>query len=318
MHHESFWLNASDATPLFVNRWFADEAPKAIVMIAHGMAEHSGRYGRLAAALVQAGFAVYGHDQRGHGRSAEHGIAGHYADQDGWSKVVSDLTGINHHIRKQYPDTPIFLLAHSMGSYIGQAYLMQHSCSLQGAILSGSNYQPVGLYRAAEQIARFERWRQGPTGRSALLEFLSFGSFNKAFKPNRTAFDWLSRDPAEVDKYVTDPLCGFRCTNQLWLDLLKGLQHITPRGSLLQIDSNLPLLVIGGECDPVSEGKRLKALAGALCSAGANNLQVKIYPNARHELFNETNRDEVTADVIHWLNQALNASRNCPTSKETP
>ena len=143
MHHEAFWLNASDATPLYVNRWFADEAPKAIVMIAHGMAEHSGRYGRLAAALVQAGFAVYGHDQRGHGRSAEHGINGHYADQDGWSKVVSDLACINHHIRQQYPDTPIFLLAHSMGSYIGQAYLMQHSCSLQGAILSGSNYQPV-------------------------------------------------------------------------------------------------------------------------------------------------------------------------------
>ena len=150
------------------------------------------------------------------------------------------------------------------------------------------------------------------------MEFLSFGSFNKACKPNRTAFDWLSRDPAEVDKYVADPLCGFRCTNQLWLDLLQGLQQITPRGSLLQIDSNLPLLVIGGECDPVSEGKRLKDLASALCSAGANNLQVKIYPNARHELFNETNRDEVTADVIHWLNQALSASRYCPTSKETP
>ena len=317
MHHEAFWLNASDATPLYVNRWFAEQAPRAIVMIAHGMAEHSGRYARLAAALVQAGFAVYGHDQRGHGRSAEHGSLGHYADQDGWSKVVSDLACVNHHIRMQHPGTPIFLLAHSMGSYIGQAYLMQHSCSLQGAILSGSNYQPVGLYRAAELVARLERWRQGPSGRSALLEFLSFGSFNKACKPNRTAFDWLSRDPAEVDKYVADPLCGFRCTNQLWLDLLQGLQQITPRGSLLQIDNHLPLLVIGGECDPVSQGKRLNDLASALCNAGANNLQVKIYPQARHELFNETNRDEVTADLINWLQQALSASRHCPTHQET-
>jgi len=318
MHHEAFWLNASDSTPLYVNRWFADEAPKAVVMIAHGMAEHSGRYARLATALVEAGFAVYAHDQRGHGRSAEHGIVGHYADQHGWSKVVNDLACINHHIRHQYRDTPIFLLAHSMGSYIGQAYLMQHSCSLQGAILSGSNYQPVGLYRAAELIARFERWRQGPTGRSALLEFLSFGSFNKAFKPNRTPFDWLSRDPAEVDKYIADPLCGFRCTNQLWLDLLQGLQHITPHSKLVQIDNNLPLLVIGGECDPVSQGKRLKTLANALCNAGSNNLQVKIYPNARHELFNETNRDDVTTDVINWLHHALSATRYCPISKETP
>ncbi|MBP8185792.1 MAG: lysophospholipase [Pseudomonas sp.] len=315
MHHEAFCLNASDATPLYVNHWFADDAPKAVVMIAHGMAEHSGRYARLAQALVAAGFAVYAHDQRGHGKTAEHGVLGHYADHDGWQKVVGDLASINHHIRQQYPQAPIFLLAHSMGSYIGQAYLMQHSCSLQGAILSGSNYQPLALYRAASLIARFERWRTGPTGRSALMDFLSFGSFNKAFKPNRTAFDWLSRDPLEVDKYINDPLCGFRCTNQLWVDLLDGLQQITPRGSLLQIDSNLPLLVIGGACDPVSDGKRLDDLANALSNAGASQLQLKIYPQARHELLNETNRDEVTTDLIAWLEQALTNKRHCPSSQ---
>ena len=318
MHHEAFWLNASDATPLYVNRWFADEAPKAIVMIAHGMAEHSGRYGRLAAALVQAGFAVYGHDQRGHGRSAEHGISGHYADQDGWSKVVSDLACINHHIRQQYPDTPIFLLAHSMGSYIGQAYLMQHSCSLQGAILSGSNYQPLPVYQAASLITRFERWRLGPTGRSRLIDFLSFGSFNKAFKPNRTGFDWLSRDPAEVDKYVTDPLCGFVCTTQLWCDLMGGLQQITPVENLAQIDADLPLLVIGGDHDPVSQGKRLGDLAGALRTAGLHNVELKIYPEARHELLNESNRDEVTTYLRDWLDRALARSRACTHPIEEP
>ena len=321
MHHEAFWLNASDATPLYVNHWFADEAPKAVIMIAHGMAEHSGRYARLAQALVAAGFAVYAHDQRGHGKTAEQGVLGHFADTDGWQKVVGDLATLNHHIRQQHPQAPIFLLAHSMGSYIGQAYLMQHSCSLQGAVLSGSNYQPVALYRVASLIARFERWRQGPTGYSALLDFLSFGSFNKAFKPNRTASDWLSRDPIEVDKYINDPLCGFRCTNQYWIDFLAGLQQITPRGSLLQIDSNLPLLLIGGACDPVSEGKRLDDLANALHNAGASQLQLKIYPQARHELFNETNRDEVTADLIAWLEHALTSQRvlNKPpsTNKET-
>ncbi len=321
MHHEAFWLNASDAAPLYVNHWFADEAPRGVIMIAHGMAEHSGRYARIAQALVQAGFAVYAHDQRGHGKTAEHGLLGHYADHGGWQKVVGDLASINHHIRQQYPEAPIFLLAHSMGSYIAQAYLMQHSCSLQGAILSGSNYQPPALYRAASLVARFERWRQGPTGRSALMDFLSFGSFNKAFKPNRTGFDWLSRDPVEVDKYINDPFCGFRCTNQYWIDLLEGLQQITPRGSLLQIDSKLPLLVIGGSCDPVSDGKRLDDLANALSNAGASQLQLKIYPQARHELLNETNRDEVTDFLIDWLEQALSTNRHCstsnpPTSKE--
>ena len=319
MHHEAFWLNASDATPLYVNRWFADEAPKAIVMIAHGMAEHSGRYGRLAAALVQAGFAVYGHDQRGHGRSAEHGISGHYADQDGWSKVVSDLACINHHIRQQYPDTPIFLLAHSMGSYIGQAYLMQHSCSLQGAILCGSNFQSAALYRSAGLIARLERWRLGPNGRSRLLNYLSFGSFNNAFKPVKTDFDWLSRDPEEVDRYVNDPLCGFIATTQLWIDLLGGLATISATKALSQIDPGLPLLVIGGDCDPVSAGKRLNDLAGALKVAGLKNVELKTYPGARHELLNESNRAEVTAYLITWLDKALAFRRMLqPACKEKP
>lgn len=142
-----------------------------------------------------------------------------------------------------------------------------------------------------------------------MIDFLSFGSFNKAFKPNRTAFDWLSRDPLEVDKYINDPLCGFRCTNQLWIDLLGGLQQISKASNLAQIDPGLPIMIMGGECDPVSEGKRLKSLAHALREAGCQNLQLNIYPQARHEVFNETNRDDVTADVLKWLDQALTLRR---------
>ena len=318
MLHQAFWLNSTDAAPLYVNRWYSEQPPKALLMVAHGMAEHSGRYARLAEALVAQGFELYAHDQRGHGKTAEHGTLGHYADANGWSLVVNDLASLNHHMRQQHPHAPIFLLAHSMGSYIGQAYLMQHSSSLQGAILSGSNYQPAALYRAGQLLARFERWRQGPKGLSALLEFASFGSFNKAFKPNRTAFDWLSRDPAEVDKYVNDPLCGFRCSNQLWVDLLGGLQHITSLKNLAQIDSSLPLLVIGGACDPVSNGTRQQDLANALSAAGNRHVQAKIYPDARHELLNESNRDEVTAYLIDWLHQALGQQRQpTPQSQES-
>jgi alpha-beta hydrolase superfamily lysophospholipase len=311
MLHETFWLTSTDAAPIYVNRWYAAQPPKAVLMVAHGMAEHSGRYARFAEALVAAGFEVYAHDQRGHGKTAEHGLLGQYAEQGGWNLVVGDLARLNHHIRQQHPQAPIFLLGHSMGSYIGQAYLMQHSCSLQGAILSGSNYQPAALYRIAELLARFERWRQGPAGRSALLEFATFGSFNKRFKPNRTEFDWLSRDPAEVDKYVDDPLCGFRCVNQLWVDLFGGLQQISPQDNLAQIDSSLPLLVIGGACDPVSDGKRQADLANALRAAGNPHVQLQLYPDARHEVLNESNRDEVTAYIIDWLQQALGQPRQC-------
>ncbi|MCF5231996.1 MULTISPECIES: alpha/beta hydrolase [unclassified Pseudomonas] len=309
MNHSTFWLTANDRSRLYVNQWLPDGPAKAMIMLSHGMAEHSGRYARLAEALCAAGYGLYAPDQRGHGRTADEGTLGLYAEKDGWNKVVGDLASLNQHIGQQQPGLPIILLGHSMGSYIAQAYLLHHSASLNGAILSGSNYQPVALYRAAGVIARLERARQGLRGRSALIDFLSFGSFNKAFKPDRTAFDWLSRDPLEVDKYINDPLCGFRCTNQLWIDLLGGLQQISKASNLAQIDPGLPIMIMGGECDPVSEGKRLKSLAHALREAGCQNLQLNIYPQARHEVFNETNRDDVTADVLKWLDQALTLRR---------
>ena len=298
MIHDTFWLDASDRSRLFVNQWLPNAPLKALILLAHGMAEHSARYARLAESFCAEGYGVYAPDQ-----------LGHFADDDGWCKVVGDLASLNQFLGQRHPGVPIVMLGHSMGSYIAQAYLLHHSASLHGAILSGSNFQPVALYRAARQIARFEKLRQGARGRSALIEWLSFGSFNKKFKPARTRFDWLSRDPAEVDKYATDPLCGFRCTNQLWIDLLGGLQQISKASNLAQIDPGLPLLVIGGECDPVSEGRRLTDLANALRSAGSQNLQLKIYPQARHELFNESNRDEVTADVLAWIDQALSHPR---------
>lgn len=309
MIHRAFWLDASDRSRLFVNQWLPAAPLKAVILLAHGMAEHSARYERLAHAFCEQGYGVYAPDLRGHGMTAEHGTLGHFADDDGWCKVIGDLASLNQHIGQQHPAVPIILLGHSMGSYLAQGYLLHHSASLHGAILSGSNFQPVALYGAARQIARFEKLRQGGKGRSALIEWLSFGSFNNKFKPVRTPFDWLSRDPAEVDQYAADPLCGFRCTNQLWIDLLGGLQQISKASNLAQIDPGLPLLVIGGECDPVSEGKRLTDLANALRTAGSQNLQLKIYPQARHELFNETNRDEVIADVLTWIDQALSHRR---------
>ncbi|MBO3276411.1 alpha/beta hydrolase [Pseudomonas schmalbachii] len=310
MPHAAYWLPASDETPLYTRHWATEQPARGAVMLSHGMAEHGGRYERLGQALNAAGYHLYAIDQRGHGRTAENGELGHYADSGGWGKVVGDLATLNRHIRQQHPRLPIVLLGHSMGSYIGTAYLAEHSASVQGAVLSGSNYQPVALYRSVLPIARFERWRQGPLGRSALIELLSFGSFNKTFRPNRTAFDWLSRDPQEVDKYVADPLCGFRCSNQLWLDLLGGLAELTPVSRLARIESSLPMLIIGGERDPVSQGKRLRKLADALTRAGVRDVQLQIYPDARHELFNETNRDEVTRNLIGWLDKVSHRHTN--------
>ena len=301
MHYSPLTLSTHDAQMLHVNHWFADQPAKAVVLLAHGMAEHSLRYAKLAEHLLAHGVALYGLDQRGHGQSANNAALGHYADHNGWEKVVEDIASLRQLIKQRHPTLPVILLGHSMGSYIAQAYLMKYSHHVQGAILCGSNYQSRWLYRAARILAGLERWRLGPTGRSQLINRLSFGSFNQAFKPNRTEFDWLSRDAEQVDLYVTDPLCGFVCTTQMWCDFLDGLVQISSVKALESIRADLPVLIIGGEQDPVSAGVRLKHLAHALSQAGLSNVSLKIYPKARHELFNESNRAEVFNDLTHWL-----------------
>lgn len=311
MRHTAFWLTTNDSTELYVNHWFTEQPPIAIVMIAHGMAEHSQRYARFAQALSEQGIAVFALDQRGHGHTATLGTLGYFADQDGWNLVVNDLCCLNHHIRAQFPQTPIFLLGHSMGSYIALSYLMQHSCSLQGAILSGSNYfKTSARYRLAMAIARFERWRLGAKGRSKLLDTLIFYPYRHAIKARKTNWDWLSRDTEQVQAYIDDPLCGFTCTTQMWLDVLLGLQRITPVQNLIQIENDLPLLIIGGDADPINHGRRLIDLANVLRESGNRAVDIKLYRQARHEVLHELNHADVTADIIQWLKTALAYQRD--------
>lgn len=311
MRHTAFWLTANDSTELYVNHWSTKQPPIAIMMIAHGMAEHSQRYARFAVELAEQGIGVFALDQRGHGHTATLGTLGYFADEDGWNLVVNDLCCLNHHIRVQFPNTPIFLFGHSMGSYIALNYLMQHSCSLQGAILSGSNYfKTSARYRLAMAVARFERWRLGAKGRSRLLETLIFYPYRRAIKARRSNWDWLSRDTEQVQAYIDDPLCGFICTTQMWLDVLLGLQRITPVRNMVQIENDLPLLIVGGEADPINHGRRLIDLANALRQAGNRAVDIKLYPEARHEVLQELNHAEVTADIIQWLNTALAYKRD--------
>jgi alpha-beta hydrolase superfamily lysophospholipase len=299
MSGSEFDFRADDGEILLARRWLPEGPPRAIVQIAHGLAEHSARYARLAAALISAGYAVYANDHRGHGPKAAAADLGHFADNGGWDKVVGDLWTFNRLIAAEQPGIPIIFLGHSLGSFLGRGFIAEHSDVLAGVALSGSNGKPAAIATLGRIIAREERLRLGRRGKSDPILQMWFGEFNKPFKPARTASDWLSRDEKEVDAFVADPLCGFPFTTQLAIDVLDALPRVTSRDSLAPIPKDLPFYVFSGERDPV--GSNMKGLIQDLKAAGFSRLTTRIYPGARHETLNETNRDEVTRDLIAWL-----------------
>jgi alpha-beta hydrolase superfamily lysophospholipase len=314
-----------DGIRLYLRRWEApaeraENPPRAVLHIIHGMGEHSLRYERLARRLNGEGIAVWAADQRGHGRTADTkindpgrgGLLGHCADQDGFSRVTADIDIINRSIKTEYPGVPLFLLGHSWGSFIAQNYIetwgglnppgLSQPPGLTGCILSGTR-GPGGLdLKLGLPVLTFLAFLRGSRGRSKLARSLSDGSFNKAFRPNRTEFDWLSRDEQEVDAYVHDPLCGCLCSSGFYRDLAAGLNQIHKRESLVRIRRDLPVYVFSGSADPVGGmGESLTNLLTAYRSLGIKDLEFVLYPDARHETLNETNREEVTGNLVSWL-----------------
>jgi alpha-beta hydrolase superfamily lysophospholipase len=300
-------VSPADGLALAGYAWLPPGDPQAVVVVAHGMAEHAGRYARFAAALNAAGFAVYGFDHRGHGHTGQRsGNLGHMGDRDSWNSAVGDLAAVCRMAAERHPGKPLLLFAHSMGSFMAQQFLYEHGAMLAGCVLCGSSGKPPAIAALGRLVTRIERLRLGRRGISTLVQSLSFDAFNKRFQPQRTDFDWLSRDAAEVDKYIADPFCGFPITVQSWIDLLDGLQAIAQPANQARIPRALPVFVIAGRHDPVSGGGRgLRQLLDAYAAAGLSRVQSRFYDEARHELLNEINRDEVTADIVGFFRRCL-------------
>jgi alpha-beta hydrolase superfamily lysophospholipase len=303
-------LDTSDGVPVTVHRWEPAGAVRGVVNLVHGMAEHARRYDHVADALTTAGYAVYAEDHRGHGETAASPEdLGFLAEERGWARVLDDLHRVTGRARRDHPDVPVFLLGHSMGSFLAQQYLFTFPGELDGVILSGSN-GPIGpLGAAAAAVARVEQRRLGPRGRSAVLDKLVFGAYNKPFEPARTGFDWLSRDPTEVDAYVADERCGFVATTRMYADLFAGLRVI---GQVERVRAgaprDLPILIFAGSEDPVGGASGTAALVAHYERAGLTAVAHRVYDGGRHEMFNETDRDEVIADVVRWLDEHTPAS----------
>jgi len=297
-----FSFIADDGKSIHTYRWSPDSLPKACILVAHGMAEHAARYARLAESLTKAGYEVWAPDHRGHGKTAAEGELGWLAEKDGFRRVVLDLHGLASQIRQERPGLKLFLFGHSWGSFLSQGFISLYGDELAGCILSGTAYSSGPLLKVGLLLAKLGCLLKGNKVQSPLLNTMSFGSFNNAFKPNRTAFDWLSRDEAEVDKYVADPLCGFIPTFGFFRDLIQGFNWIYHPDAMSVIPKKLPLYLFAGDKDPVGGATgAFNLLRTKYQQLGMLDLSDKLYTDGRHEMLNETVRSDVAKDILNWL-----------------
>ena len=303
MSVNTFTFTDTDDFHIFTYKWAPDKGkPKAAVQIAHGAAEHALRYERFAKYLNQAGYVVYADDHRGHGKTAgdlsKAGIAG----PDGWNGMVKDEKQLSDWIKKENPGLPLFLFGHSMGSFLAQRYIQLWGNVLEGVILSGTTglaIIPPEALPMMEQAAAGELRDQIPTGPGL------FAALNLPFEPAKTPFDWLSRDEAEVKKYIDDPWCGFAFSNGMTLELARGMEDMLVLENQRRVPKNLPVLLVSGEMDPVGANNGVRALGERYIELGIQDVRVILYPKGRHEMLNEINRDDVHKDLTKWLDDHL-------------
>jgi alpha-beta hydrolase superfamily lysophospholipase len=280
---------SADGTQIVAYKWEPedDRGPRAAVQLTHGMGEHALRYGHVAQALNDDRFVVYAQDHRGHGASADPDTYGDLG-AGGWAALVEDIGLLSAKIRADHPDLPLILLGHSMGSWAVQQYVLDHSADVDGVVLTGT--AAIDLLEPALDLD----------------QPLDLTGFNAPFQPARTDFDWLSRDDAVVDAYIADPACGFGIDVGSAKALFAGARRLADPAQVAAIRSDLPVYIAVGEADPVNGGLALLTpLTDRYQAAGLADLTVRIYPGARHEILNETNREEVIAALDSWLDRVV-------------
>ena len=276
--------------------WPANGETKAVVQLVHGMAEHIRRYDETARKLNEAGIAVVGHTHMGHGPYAD--ILGYFGRKGGWDVLIEDVHALRAETQKQFPGVPYFLLGHSMGSFVVRGYSLKYEKGLSGVILSGTGHFDKPLVTSAVFISSAICLFGGAAKPSKFLAQMTSSGKNPEYK---TPFDWLTRDEKEVQKYIDDPLCGFPFTAAGYRDMFSGLSRLYPE-KLSPMEKDIPVYLFSGDKDPVGgNGAGVEKVAQEIRNAGVQEVQVRLYPEGRHEMINEFNREEVWAELTKWV-----------------
>ncbi len=308
MTHFTF-PSADGCTHLHAIEWMDDtQSPIAVLQLTHGVAEYIQRYDGLARYLASHGFAVVGHDHLGHGRSVgATGTSIYFCDNNGWGTAVDDVRSLQLLTKVKYPRLPYFLLGHSMGSFIVRTFLIRYAGAVDGAIVMGSGWQGAAKLAGGQLVANLAAKRLGRRATSGFVNNLAFGGYNKAFAPNTTDFDWIAADPAAVNAYAMDPLCGQPVTVGLFQDMLGGIRFNQTTENLKKMDRNTPILFISGQDDPVGDmGKGVARCHEVFTQVGVKDCSLLLYPKLRHEILNEPSAPtQIYGDILQWLQKHL-------------
>ena len=306
---EFTFLSTDGKTQLHGMRWEPEGGSvRAVLQICHGVAEHIARYDAFARYLNGLGIAVVGHDHLGHGLSLpEGGTPVYFGTGNTWNTVVDDIYVLHQRIRLWYPDVPLCIMGHSMGSFLTRTYLIRYPGTVKAAIIMGTGWQPKAVIAGGMAVAKAVGAVVGENGTSDLVTNLAFGAYNKLFAPNRTSCDWLSADEGNVDAYMADPLCGADATVGLFRQMLSGIRFNQKLSNLRQMDPRIPVLFVAGEKDPVGDcGNGVRRTYQEFRRAGVQDCTLKLYPGLRHEILNEkAQQQQIFEDIGQWLTSKL-------------
>lgn len=283
------------------------ECPKAILQIEHGVAEHIERYVPFAEKMAEKGFAVFADDHLGHGKTVNsREELCWFSERNGWELICQDVLKLRSIATEMFEDIPFVLMGHSMGSFMVRTVAMENSNLIDALIISGTGHQSGLIIKLGKMVANLEKSMIGSKGISNLVDGMAFGAYNKKFSPNRTKFDWLSRDEKEVDKYIADDLSGNKATVGLFYDMLCGLDVIRKPQNVSKIRKDLPIYMFSGDKDPVGDmGKGTKTVYNLYKACGILDVTLNLYPEGRHELLNGPDRELVIKDLTDWLNTKI-------------
>jgi len=307
MAKQEFSFQSHDNTKIVCFKHTPDNTPKAVLIITHGMMEYGERYDNFAEFLNRNDIMVYAYDERGHGKTAGNiENLGFIANKDGWQKVTDDINELVKIARNDAPNIPVFLHGQSYGSFLVRNYLIQYSENVNGAVITATGGSAGILSIMGIAITEIMMLFKKKNSLSPFLDKMIFGSYNKEFKPARTKFDWLSRDEKIVDQYIDDPFCGGVCSVKFYNDLAKGVEKVNKKKNAQLIRKDLPIIFLSGEKDPLSKNsKQIPVVLKMYKDAGLTDVEMKIYPEARHEIINEINKEEVYNDILNWIKKRM-------------